>query len=159
MGAGSGVMFGLFQLWLRRMRYADPVAVTAVNNIGVSVLAALALGLGTGWFGGHASELTLLPRALAGERALWPVAGLFALMGVVQFAVPYVLFTSGLRHVPAVEGGLLALVEPVLNPLWVALVIHERPSPTTLVGGVLILGALAGRYTLFRPKEEEAVPA
>lgn len=159
MGAASGVMFGLFQLWLRRMRYADPVAVTAINNVGVSVLACALLGSGLGLFGGRAAELTLLPRALSGDHALWPVAGLFVVMGVVQFAVPYVLFTSGLRRVPAVEGGLLALVEPVLNPLWVALFLHERPSGATLVGGGMILFALAARYLLFRPKGEGTSPS
>src|SRR5207248_4289862 len=43
MGAGSGLMFGLFLLWLRRIREADPVAVTAVNNAGVAAICALLL--------------------------------------------------------------------------------------------------------------------
>src|SRR5207247_2587855 len=41
MGAGSGLMFGLFLLWLRRMRTADPVTVTALNNAGVALISCL----------------------------------------------------------------------------------------------------------------------
>lgn len=157
LAAGSGVMFGLFLLWLRRMRYADPVAVTAVNNVGVAALAAGGLLLGIPGFG-RPAELALLPRALMGDPHLLAVLALLALMGALQFALPYVLFSYGLRHVPAVEGGLLALAEPVLNPLWVALVLHERPSVATLAGGSIIIAALGLRYTLFytlfRTKEE-----
>src|SRR5262245_59180170 len=35
LGAVSGVFYGLFILWMRRVRYADPAAVTCLNNLGV----------------------------------------------------------------------------------------------------------------------------
>jgi drug/metabolite transporter, DME family len=146
MGAGSGIMFGLFLLWLRRMRYADPVAVTGVNNAGVALLSGIAL------FFYRPGEVTLVPRALLWEPHLLPVAGVLALMGCLQIAVPYVLFSYGLRRIPGVEASLLALVEPLLNPVWVALFIGETPTPETIAGGALIVAALAGRYTLFRAK-------
>jgi drug/metabolite transporter, DME family len=149
MGAGSGLMFGLFLLWLRRMRYADPVAVTTVNNAGVALLAGAALAFT------RPEELALIPRALFGEPALLPAAAALALMGCVQIAAPYVLFSYGLKRVPGVEASLLALVEPLLNPVWVALVIGELPAPATVAGGLLIVAALAARYTLFRPRASE----
>jgi drug/metabolite transporter (DMT)-like permease len=34
------------------------------------------------------------------------------------------------------------MLETVLGPLWVWLVLNERPGSGTLVGGALILGAL-----------------
>lgn len=144
MGAGSGVMFGFFMLWLRRMRYADPIAVTALNNTGVALLSALALLFV------NPGELLLIPRTALGESALVPAALGVALMGCIQIAAPYVLFSYGLQRVPAVEASLLALVEPILNPVWVALFYGEKPSPTTVAGGLLIVAALAARYTLFR---------
>lgn len=144
MGAGSGLMFGLFLLWLRRMRYADPVAVTVVNNAGVALVSGLVLWLT------RPEELALLPRALSGETALLVPAGVLALMGCVQIAAPYVLFSYGLKRVSSVEGSLLALVEPILNPIWVALAIGELPTAATVAGGLLIVAAVGGRYTLFR---------
>lgn len=146
MGAGSGLMFGLFMLWLRRMRREDPFAVTAMNNLGVALVAAVLVGVT------RPSELALVPKALSGGPEL-KTALLLLLMGGLQIAAPYVLFSYGLRHVTAVEAGLLALVEPVLNPVWVMIGVREVPTWPTLAGGALILTALAVRYTLFRPKE------
>jgi drug/metabolite transporter (DMT)-like permease len=152
MGLGSGAMFGLFLLWLRRMRGAGPVAVTLLNNAGVALLAGLALAFT------NPAELLLFPRALEGERAaVLTVAGLAA-MGAVQIAAPYVLFSIGLRRVPALEGSLLALLEPVLNPLWVMLATGEVPARATLAGGAMIVLSLLCRYTVARPPRGADVP-
>ena len=66
--------------------------------------------------------------------------------GVIQMALPYVLFARGLREVGTAEAGLIALVEPILNPIWVVLVVGERPAIPTLVGGLLLLSGVAYRY-------------
>ena len=44
------------------------------------------------------------------------------------------------------EASLIALIEPVLNPLWVALVVGEMPSAATVGGGAMILFGLGVRY-------------
>ena len=43
-------------------------------------------------------------------------------------AIPYTLFARGLREIGAPEAGLIGLVEPILNPIWVVLFVHERPA-------------------------------
>lgn len=63
------------------------------------------------------------------------------LLGVVQLGLPYILYALALRHVLAVEGILIPMIEPVLNPLWVFLMMGEQPSPWAIVGGAIILGA------------------
>jgi drug/metabolite transporter (DMT)-like permease len=82
---------------------------------------------------------------------------LLFVMGAVQFALPYLLFTRGLRDVEASEASLIALIEPVLNPVWVALFYGEEPSAATIAGGAIILLGLAVRYGVMR--EPEGVPA
>jgi drug/metabolite transporter (DMT)-like permease len=62
-------------------------------------------------------------------------------LGVFQIAVAYVLVTSALRHIAALEASLILLIEPVFNPVWAWLVQGERPGPWALVGGAIILGA------------------
>jgi len=62
-------------------------------------------------------------------------------LGVFQIAVAYVLVTSGLRHIPALEATLILLIEPVLNPVWAWLFQGERPGPWALLGGAIILGS------------------
>jgi drug/metabolite transporter (DMT)-like permease len=68
-----------------------------------------------------------------------------ALMGVVQLGLGYYLASVGLSHVPATEGSLLTLVEPVLNPVWAFLVVGEVPGPWALCGGAIILASIAWR--------------
>jgi len=72
-----------------------------------------------------------------------PAADLVLLLylGVVQVALAYVFLTRGLRVVQALEGSLLLLVEPAMNPLWAWLFHNEKPSVAALAGGVLVLGA------------------
>lgn len=54
-------------------------------------------------------------------------------------------FVTGVRHVSVAESMLLMMMIPsVLGPLWVWMAIGEVPSPATLVGGGLVLAALAG---------------
>jgi drug/metabolite transporter, DME family len=60
-------------------------------------------------------------------------------MGIFQLGLSFILITLGLRRVNALEGALLLLIEPVLNPTWVWLVHGEEPGPWSVVGGGLIL--------------------
>jgi drug/metabolite transporter, DME family len=71
----------------------------------------------------------------------WMIVGY---LGVVQIAFAYVLVSAGLRHLTALEGMLLLLLEPVLNPVWAGLIQGERPSVSALAGGAIILGATIG---------------
>jgi DME family drug/metabolite transporter len=72
-------------------------------------------------------------------------------LGVVQIGLAYWLFNRGLRVLRAIEVSLLALLEPVLNPLWTWLLHDERPTPLALLGGASMLAALAARALLDRP--------
>jgi len=67
------------------------------------------------------------------------------LLGVVQLGLPYILYALALRHVRAIEGILIPMIEPVLNPVWVFLLMGEQPSPWAIVGGAIILGAVIFR--------------
>jgi drug/metabolite transporter (DMT)-like permease len=62
-------------------------------------------------------------------------------LGVFQIALAYVLVTSALRHIPALEASLILLIEPVLNPVWAWIFQGERPGAWALLGGGIILGA------------------
>ena len=67
------------------------------------------------------------------------------LLGVVQLGIPYLLYSRAIRHVTALEGVLIPVIEPILNPIWVMLVIGEHPSPLALLGGAIVLGAATWR--------------
>jgi DME family drug/metabolite transporter len=80
-------------------------------------------------------------------------------LGVFQIALAYVLVTSALRHIPALEASLILLIEPVLNPVWAWLFQGERPGPWALFGGAIILGATTLKGWLDARTQREIVPA
>ena len=63
-------------------------------------------------------------------------------LGVFQVGVGFTLVVLGSRYVPAAQVGLLALVEPVLAPVWAWMGVGEVPSLATIVGGTIILLAI-----------------
>jgi len=67
--------------------------------------------------------------------------GIILYLGVFQIAGAYLLVTTALRHVPAIEASLMLLVETAFNPLWAWLLLGETPAALVLVGGGLIVGA------------------
>lgn len=61
-------------------------------------------------------------------------------LGIVQIGISYTLFTLGIaRGARATDAGIVGYVEPVLNPVWVFLVIGERPSNWAILGGSVII--------------------
>ena len=64
-------------------------------------------------------------------------------LGVGQIGLGFVFLTIGGRLIPAAEVALITLLEIVLGPLWVWLVRSERPGVATLVGGAVVLAAVA----------------
>ena len=80
--------------------------------------------------------------------APWPdPRSLIALLvlGVVQLGIPYLLYSRAIRHVTALEAVLIPVIEPILNPIWVLLLIGEKPTRLSLLGGAIVLGAVTWR--------------
>jgi drug/metabolite transporter (DMT)-like permease len=82
---------------------------------------------------------------LAGGVALPPAGdlGLLVVFGSFQLGAGLALFSAGARLAPSAEVALVSLLEPVLGPAWVWLVVGEDPGPAALVGGSIVLVALA----------------
>lgn len=132
-GLASGAILSVVYLLLRRLRMYDTWWLVAFNHL----VAAAAFAPYVAWQG------------------IWPTPKqlvVLACFGVFQMGLPYVLFARGLRHIPSYEGSGLALLEPLLVPVWVFLAwrhlaSYEPPAWWTLTGGGLILAGLAVRYT------------
>jgi drug/metabolite transporter (DMT)-like permease len=73
-------------------------------------------------------------------------------MGIVQLAVPIVLFVRAARYVPALPMTLISLLDVVFNPLWAWLGVGEVPSPSALAGGGFIVAAVLLVVTRRRPR-------
>ena len=138
-----------------------PVA-TAPDPARGNVLAALS-GLtwaltvcGLHWVGDEARGGSAVPSVVLGNALAFLAALPFALplgasravdwaviayLGIFQIGVAYLLVSSGLRQVTAIEASILLLVEPALNPFFAWLVHGEKPSAFAMAGGLIILGA------------------
>lgn len=69
---------------------------------------------------------------------------LLALFGSGQLGLGMILFTAGARRIPVAEAALIAVLESVLGPVWVWLALGEDPGLPSLLGGAIVLAALAG---------------
>lgn len=114
----SGISFALFTVFMRMQKDGSPLESVLLGN-------ALTALIG----------LPFLFRNMPDTRG-W--IGLL-ILGVVQLGVPYILYTSAVKHLTALETILIPVLEPVLNPVWVYLTIGEAPGTMAFVGGAVVL--------------------
>ena len=69
------------------------------------------------------------------------IGGILAL-GIFQLALAYIFMAKGLEEVPAVTASLTTAIEPILNPLLVALFYHEMITPLSFVGAIIVIVAI-----------------
>jgi drug/metabolite transporter (DMT)-like permease len=130
----SGVFFALTVLFIRRDAKSGKGDAMPSMTLG-NLLAAL----GTAPFAGALLHLS--------ERGVL----VLLYLGVMQLGVSYWLFARGVRRVPAAEASLISMLEPVCNPLWVALGTGERPGPWPLAGGAVVIAAVVLRTVIASP--------
>ena len=125
------------------MAIASLIPVAAAINVVVLRASAAKLDLIPAvMLGGALSCLIALPFALPFDATPRDI-GLLAFLGFFQLALPCMLLVVASRALLAPEIALLGLLEVVLGPLWVWLAVGEEPSGATLIGGAIVLAALA----------------
>ena len=126
MALTSGLFFAIYFLLLRHPRAREVNRASSViygNTLAVIMTAP--------W--GFAAINSMTTNDLLGA----------AYLGVVQLGISYTLFTTGMaRGVRSLDAGIVCYVEPVLNPIWVFLILRERPSQWALLGGAIIIAAV-----------------
>lgn len=95
------------------------------------------------------------PWSVGTMDALW-----LGLLGVLVMPVATVLIVTGPRYLPAPEVSLILLLEIVLGPFWVWLALGEVPSQRAVLGGAIVIAALAAHAVaaLSRPASGDAPP-
>lgn len=64
---------------------------------------------------------------------------LILILGIVQLGVPYVLYALAASKISPLSCSLIGMIEPLLNPLWVALFYGEVPGMFALIGGIVVI--------------------
>jgi len=114
----SGISFAFLVLFMRKQRNESPFETVILGN------------LLTGMIG-----LPFMFESIPDAQS-W--IGLFFL-GVIQLGLSYVLYSEAIKHVTALEAILIPSIEPILNPIWVFLILEERPGKWALIGGLIVL--------------------
>ena len=122
----------LLALWIPIAYAASIIAVRKSKRDNMLVALCLAGLVAGGLSAFFVTDYALTPRDL--------IISLY--LGVFQVGVGFTLVVLGSRYVPAAQVGLLALVEPVLAPVWVWMGVGEVPGLATIVGGTIILLAI-----------------
>ena len=120
----SAFTFAWFTVLMRKQRSGSPLESVILGN-------AIAAVVG-------------LPFAHAGLPDSRSLLGLL-LLGVGQLGASYLLYAIAIRHVQALDAILISMVEPILNPIWVLILVGETPGPMALLGGAIVLGSVAAR--------------
>lgn len=134
----SSIFFALLIIGLRLERDASPEAAISWGNL--LAIAALTPFL---W-----NDLDIDARS-------WAILGW---LGVVQIALAYAFFVAGIKRVTATEASLTGMIEPIANPVWVFLILGERPKLIAMVGSAIVLGAVAWRTFTDHPVAEILPP-
>ena len=70
------------------------------------------------------------------------------LLGVFQIGLSYACYVVAIRTVTAMEGVLIPLIEPILNPVWVFAFYGEQPGTWAMIGGAIVIGSAAARAVM-----------
>jgi len=129
----AGVCFGWMFLFLRKQKTESPLESVFLGNVLAAVVCC-----------------PLMFRSMPDGRS-WMT---LVLLGTVQLGLPYILVVWAIRRVKAIETVLIAAIEPILNPIWVLLVIGERPGPWAVVGGAIVLVSVTVRSAVAASQKE-----
>ncbi len=103
-------------------------------------------------FGHMMTVLIGLPFIMRETDFSAPVLLLVVALGIFQAGTGYTLLTVGLKHCEALPGSLVASIEPVLNPILVAIFYGEYVSAKALVGAVVVIATIC-LYNIIRMKK------
>ncbi|MDR1546072.1 MAG: DMT family transporter [Deltaproteobacteria bacterium] len=121
LAAASGLLFGLQAMSLRSIKDSSPADAVIMGHF--------------------LAFLVVLP---AWGPPWPPLSGWLALifLGVFQMGLPYCLYALAVPKVSALELLVVPMIEPILCPLWVFLLMDERPGPWAWAGGLTVIVAV-----------------
>jgi len=120
----SGLCLALFIIFMRIDSGQTGGRHTALDNMIFSHLLAAAMSV---------------PTVISSSMPDLPSVGGILYMGIFQMGLASILFPYGVRRLTAVGTSIITLIEPVMNPVWVFLIIGEVPSFNAVIGGTIII--------------------
>ena len=79
------------------------------------------------------------------------------LLGAVQLGLAYLLLEYGIKRIPAISASFISTIEPVMNPIWVAIFYKEKIGIYAVIGSLLVIGATLF-YSIANSRSSSNVP-
>ena len=102
--------------------------------------------------------VALLPFVAHDLALSWKSFAVLAFLGLFQIGLAYAFFVRGLKYVTATQASLTGMLEPVSNPIWVFLILDERPSAFAIAGAAIVLAAIAWHTMMGSPVADLPAP-
>ena len=89
------------------------------------------------------------------QETAFPTSAIISLviLGAFQVGLAYILICIGLKTTPPVTASLISGIEPVLNPILVAVFYGETIGPMALIGAIIVIGSIVV-YNAIRAKKQ-----
>lgn len=123
----SGVSFASFTVFMRMQKDSSPIESVILGNAVTAVI-------------GVPFIFTAIPDSKGWLCLLF--------LGVIQLGIPYILYSIAITKARAIEASLITMIEPILNPVWVSIVIGEIPGALSIIGGIIVIAAVAVRCVI-----------
>lgn len=131
----SGICYAFSVIYMRKQKDGNPIGSVLLGNIIAAVIG-----------------LPFMFRSVPNTQS---IIGL-VLLGVLQLGISYILYSEAIKNVTAIEGIIIPVIEPILNPIWVAIIVGEIPGKLSIIGGLIVLISVTFRclITTLRPNKK-----
>jgi len=114
----SGISYAFFTIFMRMQKDGSPLESVLLANLITTVIG-----------------LPFLFRSVPSATGwLW-----LLILGVFQLGIPSVFYSRAIKNATALEAVLIPVIEPILNPVWVFLILGELPGTSAFIGGAIVL--------------------
>ena len=118
----SGIAFGVVVVILRRLSLPDGRSLICITNGFTFVILFAISGF----------EIPVMDNLVLDSGAL-------IFLGAFQIGFAYVIFNKALQSISPLTGSFVALVEPVLSPIWVYIFLKEVPTFNGIIGWICLM--------------------
>lgn len=126
-GLLSGISYALFTVFMRMQKNGSPIESVILGNAISAIVGIPFIFMSVPDFKG------------------W----LFlVILGVVQLGIPYIMYSEAIKNASALEASIITMIEPILNPIWVVLIIGEIPGVLSIIGGIIVIATVAIRCVI-----------
>lgn len=135
---GSGISFALFSLFLKWKKQIHKSESTIIYIVTGNILVCI-----------FCFPIVMNKLTVDSSQLL-----ILLYMGIFQIGISYIIFNEGIKYISATESMIIAMLEAVLNPIWVFIGVGEIPTLYSIIGSVIIILAIVWR-TLFIKRDEK----